>query len=159
MSLFDNTNETNLRACAQMVEDVLSKRGEDGAAARLESDRGPAWRFRQGSAEVLVFLTARAADGKSASNMIQVMAPVMRATADALASTKLYRRLLDLNASGLTQAAFGLRGDDVILTTDRSTAGLDPVEVEEMLHRIAGYADHYDDVLVAEFGGSRHSDL
>ncbi len=155
MSLFENTAETNLRACAQMVEDVLVGRGLDAERARISSDAGPAWSLRQGSAEVLVFLTP----GEGGQNTIQVIAPVFRATQKALAGVALLRRLLELNAQSLTQAAFGLRGDDVVLTTDRSTVGLDRVEVDEMIRRVAEYADHYDDALVAEFGGQRHSDL
>lgn len=155
MSLFDNATETNLRACAQMVEDVLVKRGLDASQARITSDLGPAWSLRQGSAEVLVFLTP----GEGGHNTIQVVAPVLRPSSQALGAGVLLRRLLELNASALTQAAFGLRGDDIVLTTDRSTAGLDPIEVDEMIRRVADYADHYDDALVAEFGGQRHSDL
>ena len=155
MTLFDNANEANLRACAQMVEDVLTARGLDGASTRVHNDAGPAWSFRQGSAAVLVFLTP----GQAGQNTIQVIAPVVRVSDAALSATPLLRRLLELNASGLTQAAFGLRGEDVVLTADRSTAGLDPIEVEEMIRRVGDYADHYDDVLVAEFGGTRHADL
>jgi len=154
-TLFDNSDEANLRACAQMVEDVLTDRGLDAADARLESKDGPAWTLTQGSAKVLVFLTPQA----GGSNNFQVIAPVMRPTSDAIASGKLYRRLLELNAHDLTQAAFGVRGDDVVLTADRSTTGLDLVEVDEMIRRVADYADHYDDALVTEFGGTRCSDL
>jgi hypothetical protein len=75
-----------------------------------------------------------------------------------LAAPRLLRRLLELNANELTGAAFGLRGDEVVVTTDRSTVGLDPVEVEEMIRRVSDYADHYDDALVLEFGGIRHAD-
>ena len=154
-ALFQNAGEANLRACAQMVEDVLRGRGLDLADARLPSEAGPAWSLRQGSAEVLVFLTPH----RDGGNNFQVIAPVLRADGAALASGQLFRRLLELNANALTQAAFGLRGEDVVLTADRSTAGLDPIEVEEMIRRVADYADHYDDALVAEFGGVRHSDL
>ena len=151
MTLFDNATETNLHACAAMVEDALSRRNLDPAACRLDATPGLAWRLRQGSAEVHVTLTPH--DGEP--NTIQVIAPVMRAPD----SPALFRRLLELNANRLTQAAFGVRGQDVVLTADRSTAGLDTVEVEEMIRRIAEYADHYDDELVAEFGGTRHTDL
>jgi hypothetical protein len=155
MVLFDNANDANLRACAQMVEDVLTGRGLDAEKARKEREGGLAWTLRQGSAEVQILLTP----GHAEANNIQVTASVIRATRAALEGTALYRRLLELNAVALHQAAFGLRGDHVILTADRSTAGLDPVEVDEMIRRIADYADHYDDALVAEFGGQRSSDL
>ena len=57
MSLFDNASETNLRACAQMVEDVLERRGVAAAGARVPHGDGPAWRLLHGSAEIFVFLT------------------------------------------------------------------------------------------------------
>ena len=75
-----------------------------------------------------------------------------------LAAPPLLRRLLELNAGELAGAAFGLRDDEVVLTADRSTAGLDQIEVEELIRCVADYADHYDDVLTKEFGGIRHCD-
>lgn len=160
MTLFDNAAETNLRACAQMVEAALSRRNLDPAACRLDGRTAShAWRLRQGSAEVHVSLTAHGTAHGGEPNTIQVTAAVLRASDAALASPALFRRLLELNANGLTQAAFGVRDRDIVLTAHRSTTGLDTVEVEEMIRRIADYADHYDDALVAEFGGTRHSDL
>jgi hypothetical protein len=72
---------------------------------------------------------------------------------------RLFSRLLTANARELTGAAFGLKGDTVVLTTDRSTTDLDPSEVKEMILRVGYYADAYDDALVSEYGGARHSDL
>ncbi len=152
MSLFDNKRESNLKACIEMVEAVLTDMGVDPAPARIASETGPAWALTRGSAEVFVFLSA-AGEG---DNYIQVIAPVMRPPA---VSDGLFSRLLELNASDLTGAAFGLRNGDVVLTTDRSTSGLDRIEVEEMIRRIGEYADHFDDTLTAEFGGVRACDL
>jgi hypothetical protein len=154
MSLFGNRQEANLKSCEQMVEAVLTARGLEAARLRIESAGGPAWGLTAGSAELFIFLTS----GASGDNFIQIVAPVMLPTAADLQAPRLMRRLLELNASELTGAAFGLRGDEVVLTTDRSTVGLDSVEVEEMIRRVAAYADHYDDALVLEYGGQRHSD-
>jgi hypothetical protein len=154
MPLFGNLQEANLRACEQMIEAVLSSRGIDATRSRIKSEAGPAWGMTQGSAEIYIFLTA----GEAGDNFLQVISPVMRPTEEALANTAFMRRLLELNATELTGAAFGLRGDEVVLSTDRSTSGLDRVEVEEMVRRVADYADHYDDALTLEFGGTRHSD-
>jgi hypothetical protein len=154
MSLFGNRQEANLKSCEQMVDAVLTARGLEAARHRIESAAGPAWGLTAGSAEVFIFLTA----GNSGDNFIQIVAPVMQPTSDTLAGPQLLRRLLTLNAAELTGAAFGLRGDEVVLTTDRSTVGLDAVEVEEMIRRVCAYADHYDDALTAEFGGIRHAD-
>jgi hypothetical protein len=153
MSLFGNRQEANLKSCEQMVEGVLTARGLDAPRLRITSDGGPAWGLQRGSAEVFIFLTAGSGD-----NFIQIVAPVLKPTADMLEAPPFLRRLLALNATELTGAAFGLRGDDVVLTTDRSTVGLDAVEVEEMIRRVSEYADHYDDALTQEFGGIRHAD-
>ncbi len=155
MSLFGNRQEANLKACEQMVEGVLQARGVDPQRNRIQSAAGPAWGLRQGSAEVYIFLTA----GASGDNFIQVVSPVMRPSAEAAGSARFYGKLLELNANELTGAAFGLRDQEVVLTSDRSTLGLDKVEVEEMIRRVADYADHYDDALTQEFGGTRHADL
>lgn len=154
MSLFGNRQEANLKSCERMVESVLVARGLDPARLRIDSDGGPAWALKAGSAEIYIFLTA----GNSGDNFIQVIAPVMTPEPSELATPKLLRRLLELNARELTGAAFGLRGDEVIVTCDRSTVGLDLVEVEEMVRRVSDYADHYDDALTQEFGGQRHAD-
>ncbi|HZS39921.1 MAG TPA: YbjN domain-containing protein [Polyangia bacterium] len=154
MSLFGNRQEANLKSCEQMVESVLAARGLDAEQSRIASPAGPAWGLTHGSAEVYIFLTS----GGSGDNFIQVISPVMRPSPEALAGPAFLRRLLELNASELTGAAFGLRGEEVVLSTDRSTSGLDRVEVEEMIRRVAEYADHYDDALTLEFGGTRHAD-
>ncbi len=157
MSLFGTSQslqEANFKACEQMVVSFLAARGLDVGRSRIESETGPAWELRHGSAEVYIFLSAGEGD-----NYIQVVSPVMVPTADSLQRPELLRRLLELNANELTGAAFGLRDDEVVLTTDRATAGLDRVELEEMVQRVAEYADHYDDALTVEFGGSRAADL
>jgi hypothetical protein len=154
-SLFGNRQEANLKSCEQMVESVLAERGVNPEQSRISSAAGPAWGMTQGSAEVYIFLTA----SKTGDNFIQVVSPVMKPSAEAMGGGHFLKRLLELNANELTGAAFGLREDKVVLTTDRSTSGLDRVEVEEMIRRVAEYADHYDDALTNEFGGVRHSDL
>ncbi len=162
MSLFDNRQADNLRACEQMIESVLEQMGLDVAGSRL-ADRpdhspqklsGPAWGLTCGSAHLYVFLTS---SPSSQDNFIHVVAPIFRPPAEVAAS--LWRRLLEMNGSVLTGGAFGVRDDEVVVGTDRSTLGLDRTEVEEMIRRIGDYADLYDDALTREFGGVRHCDL
>ncbi len=154
MSLFGNRQEANLKSCEQMVESVLVDRGLVADKSRIHSAAGPAWGITQGSAEIYIFLTASG----NGDNFIQVVSPVMKPSADSMAGPQFMKKLLELNANELTGAAFGLRDDEVVLTADRSTSGLDRVEVEEMIRRVADYADHYDDALTLEFGGVRHGD-
>ena len=152
MPLFDNPQESNFNAIANMVEAVLHARGLNPESSRIHSDEGPAWGLQQGSAEVYIFLT----QGDNNENFIQVVAPVM--VPNDATFFQLTKRLLELNADELTGASFGLRGEEVVLTTDRSTTGLDRVEIEEMIRRVASYADYYDDILTVEYGGKRHAD-
>ena len=155
MSLFGNRQEANLKSCEQMVESVLADRGLPADKCRIHSAAGPAWGIAQGSAEVYIFLTA----STTGENFIQVVSPVMRPSDEAMAAPAFMKHLLALNANELTGAAFGLRDDEVVVTTDRSTTGLDRVEVEEMIRRVADYADRFDDDLTQRYGGTRHSDL
>src|SRR4051812_41866192 len=107
MALFANQQESNLRACEQMVEAVLEGRGVHPKGSRIANAAGPAWGLSQGSARIFIFLTA----GGGGDNFIQVLSPVMRPSPEAMSGTGFMRRLLELNANELTGAAFGLRDD------------------------------------------------
>jgi hypothetical protein len=146
--LFGNKQESNLRSCTKMIEEAIESLGHVAEASRLETkDNIPAWRVRKGSAHVYILIHQR--DEK---NYLRVTAPVMHlvATVDEL---KLYRRLLEVNAQEITGAAFALRDGDIVLTAERSTLDLDRSEVLDMIKRVEDYADHWDDLLVKEFGG------
>ena len=70
----------------------------------------------------------------------------------------LLKRLLELNAGGLANAAFGIIGDRVVAVSERPAEGLDASEIEQMIRHLSAVADTYDDRLVKEFGGKRASD-
>jgi hypothetical protein len=148
-SLFGNRLESNLRSCVKMVETVISRFGVDPDVNRLKTAAGPpAWGLRRGSASIYIFLQP----GEN-TNYIQVVSPVVKLPEARV--DELLRRLLELNASALVGAAFGLRGDDVVVNSDRSTVDLEPSEVEEMIRRVGGYADRYDDELSREFAARK----
>jgi hypothetical protein len=151
MALFSNKQESNLRSCIQMVEDVIKTLGHDPDESRIEThDDMPAWRVQKGSAFVTIVIQG---DDKAAENLLLVSAELVRLDAK-VDRLKLFTRLLELNVSAIKGAAFGLRASDVLLVAERSTLDLDRSEVEAVLKKIEEYADHYDDVLVAEFGGT-----
>lgn len=131
-----------------MVEDVLSNLGHSPQKSRLETkDEWPAWSVQKGSAHVYIQF-----HGRGEENFLKVTAPVMHA--DTVTDLpRLMRRLLELNATEISGAAFALRGDDVVLTAERTTLDLDRSEVLDLVKRVEDYADHWDDILVAEFGG------
>jgi hypothetical protein len=151
MALFSNKQESNLRSCVQMIESVIQALGHDPAKSRISTGSDAdshAWRVQKGSAFVTVSLRNEAGE-----NQLQVSAPVMRMDGKVVRA-KLYQRLLELNLTTIKGAAFALQGNDVLLVAERPTLDLDLSEVEDLLKKIETYADHYDDVLVAEFGGA-----
>lgn len=66
-----------------------------------------------------------------------------------------FRKLLELNHNFHGRAAFGLNSAGVVtLAAGRPLAELDPGEVVDLIVWTSQQADHYDDLLVAEFGGA-----
>jgi len=147
--------EKNLKQTVKMVESVIRDLGLAPEQNRLEAE-GPAWGLARGSAEVFVFVNP-GGEGEP-GNHIQCVSPVMKIPQTPTNQLALFQRILQLNATQLTGAAFGLKGDTVVLTSDRSTIDLDPSEARDMILRVGYYADVYDDDLVNEFGGKRHAD-
>jgi hypothetical protein len=153
MGLFGDKQESNLKACQKMIESVIRELGLDPDGTRIEtsSKERIGWALMRGSAAVYVFLQQ-----SEEHNFLQVVSPVMKIPDQNI--LPLYRRLLELNAEKLCGAAFGVKGEDVVLSTDRETTDIDRSEVQTMITIVGQYADHYDDELVKEFGGTRHSD-
>jgi anti-sigma factor RsiW len=138
----------------RLVEAAIRKIGLDPTAARAPS-AGPdqaAWTLKRGSASVLVSVTNREDEGVT---YLRVASPVVTLPPDAGKHEPLLRKLLELNASGLANAAFGLLGDRVVVVSERPTAGLDEAEVEQMVRHLSAVADTFDDRLEREFGATR----
>jgi hypothetical protein len=152
MGLFGDKARSELKHCARLVEEVIEELGLSPLQNRLaHNPDAPAWALTKGSAEVYIFLNP-APQGA----YLQVVSPIVEAPDSGL--LPLFRRLLELNAEELVGASFGLRGNSVVLSTDRPVHDIDRSEVREMILRVGLYADHFDDVLVSEFGGRRHTD-
>ena len=64
-----------------------------------------------------------------------------------------YRRLLELNYTATSDAAFAVEKstDTICLRAQRSIASMDYEEFEEMLSTVATVADEWDDRLISEF--------
>ena len=137
-------NLGQIEVSARTVEDILASIGVDAAAARMAVESGYGWNFLRGSALIEVYLTPED------WGFLQVLSPIMHLPQSNLLA--LYRRLLELNLE-LTNAALGVHEDVVYLYHERLLEGLDAVEADAVLRRIAGVADELDDVLVEEFGG------
>ena len=151
--LFDNQREINLASTTVMIEDVLVELGHFVNETRADADGAVrSWRIRKGSATVRISLLDRAD-----FTHVRVSSAVMRLDS-AVPRVALFTHLLHENTE-LTGAAFALRGDTVLLQTERSTLDLDRSEVLDLITRVTTYADEVDDALVARYGGELGGEL
>lgn len=138
-------NAPRIQNHMQIVEQILLEIGVDPAAARMNTADGVGWRFQRGSAAIEVYVTQQENEG-----FLQILAPIIHLPMTNL--LPLYRYLLELNLQ-LTTAALGVYLDVVYVFSERELEGLDAVEANSMISRVAEYADELDDKLVNEFGG------
>jgi hypothetical protein len=146
VELFEKTKDT--------VEATLTKLGLDPKQARVKAtDDQVSYTLMRGSASVLVTVVHRV---EQKAVFLRVASPVLVPAEENREG--LYKRLLELNAAGLANAAFGLLGSNVVVISERPAEGLDAGEVEQAIRHLSAVADTYDDRLVKEFGGKRASD-
>jgi anti-sigma factor RsiW len=138
----------------RLCEATIRKLGLDPAATKAPAagEGQAAWTLKRGSASVLVAVTKHAEEGVA---YLRVASPVVTLPADPTKQVALLRKLLELNAAGLANAAFGLIGDRVVVVSERPAAGLDEGEVEQTVRHLAAVADTFDDRLEKDFGATR----
>lgn len=151
----DTQLKEELAHAAVLVEDVIRRMGLEPDKVSIsvpEPSRG--WSLMRGSAAVAIFL--RPARPGEDSAQLRIVAPIIRiASGD---PQPLFRALLELNAGGLGAVCFGVQDDRVVVVAERRTLDLERAEVEFLIHRVGAVGDHYDDELIARFGGSRITD-
>ncbi len=140
----EDQSDQQLALSARAVENILASIDVDPTAARMDVESGYSWNFWRGSALIEVYLTPED------WGYLQVLSPIMHLPQSNL--LPLYRRLLELNLE-MTNAALGVHEDVVYVFHERLLEGLDAVEADVIVRRLAQYADELDDVLVEEFGG------
>ncbi len=144
-----------IERAAGLVEAMIRKQGIDPATVRMTPPgSGRAWSLMRGSAAVAIFLRPPH-DGED-SPKLRVVSPIVKL--DAETRPEIYRTLLELNTTGLGGMAFGIHQERVVIIAERRTKDLEPAEVEHLIQRVGVVADHYDDQLVARFGGSKVSE-
>ncbi|MEO0562541.1 MAG: YbjN domain-containing protein [Chloroflexota bacterium] len=141
----DGGNEHPIEKQARNIDNILDQIGLNPNDIRMDTDEGYGWSFRRGSAVVEIYLSVQEGVG-----YLQVLSPIIHIPTEA--TLPLYRRLLELNLT-LTSAALGLYNDVVYVFYERPIEGLDAVEANDIITKVAGYADDLDDQLVEEFGG------
>jgi hypothetical protein len=146
-----------------LVEATLQKLGLDPGACRAAAAEHPAltpvgdvskasWTLKRGSASILLTVTRY---GHEKGTYLRAASPVVVLPADAARRNACLQRLLELNAAGLGNAAFGVVGDRVIAVSERPVSGLDAQEVEQIVRHLSAVADTFDDKLGEEFGATR----
>jgi hypothetical protein len=99
-----------------------------------------------------VFVTVNRVDDRA---YLRLLSPILQLPTENL--LPLYRALLGINMEP-TSAALAIHEDKVCVVSERSIAGLDPEEADELIKRVAYYADELDNKLVAEFGGRLYTE-
>jgi hypothetical protein len=136
-----------------LVEATIRTLCLDPSATRAEGSAVHAtWTLKRGSASVLVSVCKQT---QEQTTYLRVASPVVMLPADPSKHLALYRKLLELNAAGLANAAFGLAGERVVAVCERPASGLDAQEVEQMVRHLAAVADTFDDRLAREFGATK----
>jgi Putative bacterial sensory transduction regulator len=145
---------TEFDKAKQLVEDTIRKLGLDPTSCRAQVAGATqfAWTLKRGSASVLVTVTHHEDDDET---FLRIASPVVALPADKAKHEALFRRLLEINAAGLANAAFGLSGDRVVAVSERPAQGLGAEEVEQSIRHLAAVADTFDDRLEKEFGASK----
>ena len=143
-----------------LVEEVVKRLGVDPKACLAKEDaRNVTWTVQRGSAAVLITLATRDSQETPprATTYLRVVSPTLTLPAGAKPGDHevLFRHLLELNAAGLANAAFGLIDQRVVAVSERPTDDLQASEVEQMVRHLAAVADTYDDRLAKQFGSKR----
>jgi hypothetical protein len=145
---------TEFDKAKQLVEDTIRKLGLDPTSTRAQAGGSTqaAWTLKRGSASVLVTVTHHEEENET---FLRVASPVVTLPSDKSKHEALFRRLLEINAAGLANAAFGLSGDRIVAVSERPAQGLGAEEVEQSIRHLAAVADTFDDRLEKEFGATK----
>jgi hypothetical protein len=142
-----------------LIEAAIQTLGVSPASARAkEGDGHASWTLQRGSAAILIAVATReTGQGGESAIFLRVISPVMTLPEPAKREA-LYRHILELNAQGLANAAFGLVNERIVAVSERPARDLQSEEVVQMVRHLAAVADTYDNRLVKAFGGKLASD-
>jgi hypothetical protein len=122
------------------------------APATARGEQLGQWNLQHGSAQVWIDCWHIERQGRA---YYQVMSPVMEIPSDN--TGQLMEELLHLNDK-LFGVSFSLYKGLVWMKTIRECRGMDAEEAQNILARIATYANMYDDYLIAKYAGRKPAD-
>jgi hypothetical protein len=136
-----------------LIERVIDGLGVDSKKALAKEEAGSlTWTMQRGSAPIVITLASRPAPpAGELRTFLRVVSPVL--TLAEGPQEALFRHVLELNAAGLANAAFGIIDQRIVAVSERPTEDLQPAEVDQMVRHLAAVADTYDDRLQKQFGG------
>jgi hypothetical protein len=141
-----------------LVEGAIQTLGVSPEAARAQEGQGhTSWTLQRGSAAILIALATRETGPGSSALYLRVISPIM-SLPEPSKREALYKHVLELNAQGLANAAFGLVSDRIVAVSERPAENLQSEEVVQVVRHLAAVADTYDNRLVKTFGGELASD-
>jgi hypothetical protein len=141
----DDRRQTSILDQSKIIDNILAQIGLNVDEVRMDTNEGYGWSFRRGSAVIDIYLSEQNKVG-----YLQVLSPIVHMPSTNL--LPLYRRLLELNLQ-LTSAALGIYQDVIYVFYERPLMSLDADETNDIIEKVATYADELDDQIVSEFGG------
>ena len=129
----------------ETVREILHRLGLDPDEHHVEESEGTAWRIQRGSAVIYIHLFTH--DDKG---YLKVLAPLL--IVPDTDREALFEHLLSINMS-LVSCALALNGNTICVFSERSLDYLDKEEADEIIKRVAYYADDLDNKLADQFGG------
>lgn len=137
---------TDLAGTRRMIAHVIDTMGGDAEKQQMNDH---SWVLNKGSAIGYVTILRDQDEPEAAEVLVRFR--IMKNPEPE--SSFFYRRLLALNEDLIGRAAFSISEDDLIsLQAGRPAKDLNPSELMDLIGRTALLADHYDDLLLDEFG-------
>lgn len=127
---------------AETIQTVIATMDSDKTA--VVNQTGDTWKFTYGTVEVIVNLT-----GETTADTFTVVSTVLPAPFKDEA--KLFRLLLEKNASETFESHFAIQNEQVIIIASRSVEDLSAKEISRIITIVATIADDNDELLKEQF--------
>jgi hypothetical protein len=110
-----------------------------------------AWYWYKGSAKIEVFIQTVKVGETHERHYLRVFSPIVKVPKTAIIA--FYRKLLELNDTSLGVKLSIMAGSDQVYATfERDIKGMDYTELADIIADVEWWADHFDDMLIQEFG-------
>lgn len=140
-------SENDPKVVRQIVEDLFKGFNLDASLHLMSDNEGrTVWGLQRGSAQLYII---HSYDLKS--SWLQVISPILSLPAQDK-RLECYEHMLELNAKGLINCAFGIEEGKICISSDRSTKDLQLSELQDMVLCVSAFADDYDDKIATKFG-------